>query len=144
MFFPGKFMRMCLACCGHSAQGSKKVRATRRLWFRIKIRMASVFFFRVTIGIQICDSSISVFTNFNNPQIEILQLEDSNHESWSTLLNVQSTLGQGALGDPLPANGQPMLFAHRSLGPEVWMTAAEQVRRVDHSPEFVSSEKKGP
>ena len=45
-----------------------------------KIRMASLFFFRVTIGIQIYESSISVFANFNNPQIEILQMADSRQE----------------------------------------------------------------
>ncbi|PUE52317.1 hypothetical protein B9Z49_00300 [Limnohabitans sp. 2KL-51] len=38
------------------------------------------FFFRVTIGIQIYESSISVFANFNNPQIEILQMADSRQE----------------------------------------------------------------
>jgi len=57
-----------------------KGRATWRLWFRIKIRMASLFLFRVTIGIQIYESSISVFANFNNPQIEILQMADSRQE----------------------------------------------------------------
>jgi hypothetical protein len=57
-----------------------KGRATWRLWFQIKIRMASLFLFRVTIGIQIYESSISVFANFNNPQIEILQMADSRQE----------------------------------------------------------------
>jgi hypothetical protein len=44
--------------------------------------MTSVFFFRVTIGIQIYELSISVFANFNNPQIEILQMADSKQEIW--------------------------------------------------------------
>ncbi len=37
-----------------------------------------------------------------------------------------------------------MFFAHRGLGPEVGMTVANQVRLFDHSPEFGTSEKKGP
>ena len=37
-----------------------------------------------------------------------------------------------------------MFFAHRGLGPEFGMTAANQVGLVDHSPEFGTSEKKGP